>query len=100
MLSLDRMKINFFRYIPVEGGRNLKDRIFATEITETRQLIDQLNWLATETRSYHSYDVIELSSMLKQENVECFFFYVNSDNIKIFCKTDNSCVNDSVHSSG
>ena len=29
--------------ISVEGGRNLKDRISATEVTETRQLISQLN---------------------------------------------------------
>ena len=57
--------------IPVEGGRNLKDRIFATEVTETRQLIGQLNWQATQTRHDLSYDVSELSSVLKQENVEC-----------------------------
>ena len=57
--------------IPVEGGRNLKDRISATEVTKTRQLIGQLKWLATQTRSDLSYDVSELSSMLKQENVEC-----------------------------
>ena len=57
--------------IPVEWSRNLKDRISATEVTETKQLIGQLNWLATQTRPDLSYDVSELSSMLKQENVEC-----------------------------
>ena len=55
----------------MEGGRNLKDRISATEVTETRQLIGQLNWLATQTRPDISCDVSELSSMLKQGNVEC-----------------------------
>ena len=34
-------------------------------------MIGQLNWLATQTRPDLSYDVCELSSMLKQENVEC-----------------------------
>ena len=57
--------------IPVEGSRNLKNRISATEVTKTRQLIGQLNWLATQTRPDLSYDISELSSMLKQENVEC-----------------------------
>ena len=57
--------------IPVEGGRNLKDRISATEVTETRQLIGQLNRLATQTRLDLTYDISELSSILKQENVEC-----------------------------
>ena len=33
--------------IPVEGGRYLKDKIFATKVTETRQLIGQINWLFT-----------------------------------------------------
>ena len=47
------------------------ERISATKVTKTRQLIGQLNWLATQTRLDLSYDVSELSSMLKQENVEC-----------------------------
>lgn len=59
------------RCIPLEPGRNLKDAISSTEVTETRQLIGQLNWLATQTRPDLSYDVSELSSILKQENVEC-----------------------------
>ena len=57
--------------IPVEGGRNLKDRISATKATKIRQLIGQLNWLATQMRPDLSYDVSELSSMSKQENFEC-----------------------------
>ena len=65
------MNIKKLKRIPVEGGRNLKDRISAIEVTETRQLIGQLNWLATQIRPDHSYDVSELSSMLKQENIEC-----------------------------
>ena len=63
--------------IPVGGGRNLKDRISTTEVTETRQLIGQLNWLATQTRPDLSYDVSELSSILKQENVEFFMFFLS-----------------------
>ena len=43
----------------------------AISATETRQLIGQLNWLATQTRPDLSYDVSELSSTLKRENVEC-----------------------------
>ena len=49
----------------------MKDRISATEVTETRKLIGQLNWIATQTRPDLSYDISELSSMLKQKNVEC-----------------------------
>ena len=49
----------------------MKERRSATEVTETRQLIGQLNWLATQTRSDLSNDVSEFSSMLKQENVKC-----------------------------
>ena len=49
----------------------MKDRISATEVTKTRQLIGQLNWVATKTKPDLSYDISELSSMLKQENVEC-----------------------------
>ena len=48
----------------------MEDTISTTEITETRQLIGQLNWLATQTRPDLSYDVSALSSILKQENVE------------------------------
>ena len=40
--NLDRMKL---KYIPVEAGWNLKDIKSTTEITETRQLIGQLNSL-------------------------------------------------------
>ena len=57
--------------IPLEGGRNLKDKISATEVTKTRQLIGQLNWKAIQTRPDLSYDVSKLSSMLKQKNIEC-----------------------------
>lgn len=59
------------KYILVEADRNLKDTISTTEITEIRQVIGQLNWLATQTRPDLSYDVSELSSILKQQNVEC-----------------------------
>ena len=48
----------------------MKDRISATEVTETRQLIFQLNWLATQTRPDLSH-VSELSSLLNLENDEC-----------------------------
>ena len=68
---MERINIKKSKCIPVEGDRNLKDRIPATEVTETKQLVGQLNWLATQTRPDLSYDVSELSSMLKQENVEC-----------------------------
>ena len=57
--------------ILVEGGGQLKDRISTTEVTETRQLIGQLNWLAIQTRPDLSYDISESSSMRKQENGEC-----------------------------
>ena len=71
MLSLDRMNIKKIKMYPSRRRQKLKDRISATEVTETRQLIGQLNWLATQTRPDLSYDVNEFSSMLKQENVEC-----------------------------
>ena len=41
-LNLNKLGQNEYKKlkcIPVEGGRNLKDRISATEVTETRQLI-------------------------------------------------------------
>ena len=60
------------KYIPVEAGRNLKDTISSTEITETRQVIGQLNWLATQTRPDLSYDVSALSSILKQKKCRMF----------------------------
>ena len=75
--SKDNIKIGQNEYvkklkcIPVEGSRNLREAISTTEVTETRQLIGQLNWLATQTRPNLNYDVSELSSMLKCENVEC-----------------------------
>ena len=49
----------------------MREAISTTEVNETRQLIVQLNGLATQTRPDFSYDVSDLSSMLKQENVEC-----------------------------
>ena len=75
--SKDNIKIRLNEYvkklkcIPVEGSRNFREAISTTEVTETRQLIGQLNWLATQTRPDLTYDVSELSSMLKRENVEC-----------------------------
>ena len=42
-----------------------------TKITEVKQLIGQLNWLATQTRPNLSFDMSTLSFILKQENVEC-----------------------------
>ena len=72
MLSLDRMNVKKkIKCIPVEGGRSFKDRISATEVTETRQLTGQFNWVATQTWPDLNYDISELSSMLKQENVKC-----------------------------
>ena len=77
MLNLDRMNIKKIKMYP-SRRRQKFERVSVTEVTETRQLICQLNWLATQTRpdlshdiSELSYDVSELSSMLKQENVEC-----------------------------
>ena len=75
--SKDNIKIGQNEYVKklkcilVEGSRNLREAISTTVVTETRQLIGQLNWLATQTRPDLSYDVSELSSMLKHENVEC-----------------------------
>ena len=40
-------------------------------MTETRQVIGHPIKLATQTRPNLSYDVSALSSILKQENVEC-----------------------------
>lgn len=59
------------KYIPVENGRNINDKISTAEISEIRQVIGQLNWLATQTKPDLSYDVSALSSILKQSNVEC-----------------------------
>ena len=56
------------KYIPVEADRNLKDTISSIVITENRQVISQLNWLATQTRPDLIYDVSSLSSILKQKN--------------------------------
>ena len=58
-------------HIPLQNNRSLEDKISPTEITETRQQIGQLNWLATQTRPDLSFDMSTLSSILKQENVEC-----------------------------
>ena len=55
----------------MESGRCQEDAILPTEITQARQLIGQLNWLATQTRPDLSYDVSGLSSILKQKNVDC-----------------------------
>lgn len=65
------MNIKKLKCIPVEVGRNLKDIISTTVVTETWELIGQLNWLATQTRPDLSYDVNALNSVLKQKNVEC-----------------------------
>ena len=59
------------KYIPVDAGKNMKYAISTTEMTETRQIIGQLNWLATQSKLDISYDVSVLSSILKQENLEC-----------------------------
>ena len=59
------------RPIPLQNRRKLEDKLTPTEITEARQLIGQLNWLATQTRPDLSFDVSALSAILKQENVEC-----------------------------
>ena len=58
-------------HIPLQNNRSLEDKISPTEITEARQLIGQLNWLATQTRPNLSFDESTLRSILKQENVEC-----------------------------
>ena len=63
--------IKELRPVPVQNGRCLEDKISPTEVTEARQLIGKLNWVATQTRPDLSYDVSTLSSILKQENVEC-----------------------------
>ena len=57
--------------IPIASKRNTEDDISASEVTEIRQLIGQLNWLATQTRPDLGFDVSDLSSMLKQGNVDC-----------------------------
>ena len=59
------------RPIPLQNGRKLEDKLTPIEITEARQLIGQLNWLATQTRPDLSFDVSALSAILKQENVDC-----------------------------
>ena len=59
------------KYILIEAARNLKDAISTIEITETRQIIGQLSWLATQTQSDLSYSVSALSSILKQEDAQC-----------------------------
>ena len=57
--------------IPIANNRNADDHLSPSEVTEIRQLIGQLNWLATQTRPDLGFDVSNLSSVLKQENVEC-----------------------------
>ena len=57
--------------IPIASKRNTEDDISASEVTEIRQLIGQLNWLATQTRPDLGFDVSDLSSMLKHGNVDC-----------------------------
>ena len=59
------------KHIPMQNGRSLDDKMSPNEITEARQLIGKLNWLATQTRPDLSYDVSSLSSVLRQENVAC-----------------------------
>ena len=58
------------KYIPVEAGRNLKDAIFTTEITETKQIISQVNTQPTQTRLDINYDVSTLSFISKQVNMK------------------------------
>ena len=41
----------------------MKDKISVTEVIKTRQLIGQLNWLATQTRPDLSYDEKEKSQI-------------------------------------
>ena len=50
ILNLDNEYVKKSKYVLVKAGRNLKDAIFTTEIIETRQVIGQINWLATQTR--------------------------------------------------
>ena len=58
-------------HIPLQNNRSLEDKRSPTEITEARQLTGQLNWLATQTRPDFIFVASTLSSILKQENVEC-----------------------------
>ena len=59
--------------VPISVGtdRNVQEKISKEEVTKVRQLIGQLNWLATQTRPDLSYDISDLSSVVKQQNVEC-----------------------------
>ena len=58
-------------HIPLRNDRTLDDKLSPAEVTQARQLIGQLNWLATQTRPDLSYDVSALSSLLKLENTDC-----------------------------
>ena len=58
------------KLIPLEN-RHPEDEISTEEISEIRKVIGQLNWLATQTRPDLSYDISDLSSALKQKNVDC-----------------------------
>lgn len=49
----------------------VQDKLSKDYITKIRQLIGKLNWLATQTGSNLSYHINELSSILKQEKVDC-----------------------------
>ena len=57
--------------IPLSNDRDLQDKISKEEVTKVRQLVGQLNWLATQTRHDLSYDISDMSSMIKLENVDC-----------------------------
>ena len=63
--------IKKLHHIPLQNNRTPEDKLSSAEVTQARQLIGQLNWLATQTRPDLSYDVSALSSILKLENVEC-----------------------------
>lgn len=41
------------------------------KVTNLRQLIGQLKWLATQTRPDLNFNICELSSIWKQENGDC-----------------------------
>ena len=53
------------------NGRNPDVKISDEEVSELRKIIGQLNWLATQTRPDLSYDISDLSSTLKNKNVDC-----------------------------
>lgn len=54
-----------------EFKKKVQDKLSKDYITKIRQLIGKLNWLATLTGSNLAYHINELSSILKQEKVDC-----------------------------